>query len=95
MKKNKKVDKFNILAAFSAMILFIMMVVLLVYFIIGNTTKVATIILLSITGASAIMFIVFTILVTLHTGTYSTAPADAFATTGVICTDLLFGIITP
>lgn len=62
MKKNKKVDKFSILAAFSAMILFIMMVVLLVYFILGNTTKVATIILLSITGVSAIMFIVFTIL---------------------------------
>ena len=34
-------------------------------------------------------------MVTLHTGTYSTAPADALATIGVICTDLLFGIITP
>ena len=37
----------------------------------------------------------FTILVTLHTGTYSTAPAEAFATTEVIWTDLLFGMITP
>ena len=39
--------------------------------------------------------IVLTILVTLQTGTYSTAPAEALATTGVICTDLLLGIITP
>lgn len=58
----KKQDYKNLFASLFAILTFVMMIVILIYFIVGKVNLIATIILFSIAGCSAIMFIVFTIL---------------------------------
>lgn len=58
----KKQDYKNLFASLFAILTFVMMIVILLYFIVGKVNLIYTIILFSITGFSAIMFIVFTIL---------------------------------
>lgn len=58
----KKQDYKNLFASLFAILTFVMMIVILLYFIVGKVNLIYTIILFSIAGFSAIMFIVFTIL---------------------------------
>lgn len=67
MKKKKKFDYVNILAAISALLSFVMAIVLIVYFMGNKTTQIKTIILISLFGASIISFIICTILYFLGT----------------------------
>jgi predicted membrane channel-forming protein YqfA (hemolysin III family) len=67
MKKKKKYDYVNILAAISALLSFVMAIVLIVYFMGNKTTQIKTIILISLFGASIISFIICTILYFLGT----------------------------
>ena len=62
MKKKKKYDFVNILAAVSALLSFVMAIVLIVYFMGNKTTQIKTIVLISLFGASVISFIVNTVL---------------------------------
>lgn len=67
MKKKKKYDFVNILAAVSALLSFVMAIVLIVYFMGNKTTQTKTIILISLFCASVISFIVNTVLYFLGT----------------------------
>ncbi len=62
MKKKKKYDFVNILAAVSALLSFVMAIVLIVYFMGNKTTQIKTIVLISLFCASVISFIVNTVL---------------------------------
>ena len=62
MKKKKKYDFVNILAALSALLSFVMAIVLIVYFMGNKTTQIKTIVLISLFCASVISFIVNTVL---------------------------------
>ena len=67
MKKKKKYDYVNILAAISALLSFVMAIVLIVYFMGNKTTQTKTIILISLFGVSILSFIICTILYFLGT----------------------------
>ena len=67
MKKKKKYDFVNLLAAVSALLSFVMAIVLIVYFMGNKTTQTKTIILISLFCASVISFIVNTVLYFLGT----------------------------
>lgn len=62
MKRRKKYDKYNLLAALSSLLSFVMMVVLVFYFMGDKTTQFKTVILFTIFGLSIVCFIVFTVL---------------------------------
>lgn len=62
MRKKKKIDIVNLLAALSALFTFVMAIVIIAYFIIGKKTQLATIILFVLLGIGGVSFIVNTIL---------------------------------
>lgn len=67
MRKKKKFDLVNLLAAISALLSFVMGVVLIIYFMSSKVNTTNTIILFSIFGLFVISFIVNTILYFLGT----------------------------
>lgn len=62
MNKKKKFDKYNLLAALSSLLSFVMMIVLIAYYMSEKTSQLKTIILFFIFGLSIVCFIVFTVL---------------------------------
>lgn len=62
MRKKKKIDIVNLLAALSALFTFVMAIVIIAYFMIGKKTQLATIILFVLLGIGVVSFIVNTIL---------------------------------
>ena len=62
MRKKKKIDIVNLLAALSALFTFVMAIVTIAYFMIGKKTQLATIILFVLLGIGVVSFIVNTIL---------------------------------
>ena len=67
MKKKKKFDLINLLAAISALLAFVMAVVLIIYFMSDKVSKTNTIILFTIFGVFVLSFIVNTVLYFLGT----------------------------
>ena len=67
MKKKKKFDLPNLLAAISALLSFVMAVVLIIYFMSDKVNKTNSIILFTIFGIFVISFIINTILYFLGT----------------------------
>lgn len=67
MKKKKKFDLVNLLAAISALLAFVMAIILIIYFMSNKVTTTRTIILFTIFGVCILSFIINTVLYFLGT----------------------------
>lgn len=67
MKKKKKFDLVNLLAAISALLAFVMAIILIIYFMSNKVTTTRSIILITIFGVCILSFIINTVLYFLGT----------------------------